>query len=732
MRLSVDTGGTFTDLLVEDPDGTVTVYKRPTTPHDPPLAILDVIDAAAEERGVTRPEFLSSAHTFIHATTHSLNALLTNRIARTALLTSAGHRDVLVLREGGREHFNVRAPYPDPYVSRSLTFEIEERVTASGSVLTPLDVEQTRNVLHRLAELEVEAVAVCLLWSIVNPAHEQAVGELLERDLPGVPYTLSHRLTPSLREFRRASATAIDASLKPLMSRYLSSLSDRLADSGFAGRLLMVASSGALLDIEEVAACPIHSIKSGPAMAPVAGRVFAESAFGQGDAIVTDTGGTSYDVSAVLKGAIPWTRETWLGTPYLSHMTGFPSVDVRSYGAGGGSIAWVDRGGLLHVGPDSAGADPGPVAYGRGGEAPTFTDAAVVLGLIDPNDFLGGRMRLDAEAARSALLRDVGAPLGFDAVEAASSVVEVMTEQMARAIEDTALRQGVDPATAVLVGGGGAAGLNVVGVARVIGCRRVLVPAVSAALSAAGALLSDLGKDFVVTFPLRTSNFDHTAVQQILADLQDRATSFLDDIAGAGMVRGIDLFAEAHYVREVWEIEVPFTPPLGTARDLERLRADFHRRHDQLYAVSEPDADLEIIAFRARAWCRTNRRARASFAGSERVHATGVSSRPAYFRRRGWLDTAVRAPEHLSPGERIEGPAIVTSSVTTTVVDPDAVATIAPDGSLTIAIALAQAGADAEQPTGTASSRLRGDASNDARQAHVGRAAVTPDTEQRP
>jgi N-methylhydantoinase A len=683
VRLSVDTGGTFTDLVVEDVNGAISVFKRPTTPDDPPHGILDVLAAAATARGLPLHDFLATAHTLIHATTHALNALLTQGAARTALLTTRGHEDVLVLREGGREHFNVRAPFPDPLVPRALTFGIEERVTAAGDVLVPLHEDQAVALLRELPTLDVDAIAVMFLWSIVNPSHEERVGELIEQELPGVPFTLSHRLSAGLREFRRASAAAIDASLKPLMDRYLQSLSRRLEEAGFRGRLLMVTSSGALLDVREVASAPIHAIKSGPAMAPVAGRLFAKDEGADSNVIVTDTGGTSYDVSAVRDGVIPWTRETWLGAPYLSPMTGFPSVDVKSYGAGGGSIAWVDAGGLLHVGPQSAGADPGPACYGRGGANPTFTDAAVALGLIDPGNFLGGLIHLDADASGAALRRAVGEPLGLDGVESAAAVLDVMSEQMARAIEDIALRQGVDPASACLVAGGGAAGLNAIRVARLVGCPTVVVPGVSAALSAAGALLSDIGKDFVVTFPTRTSSFDHEGVAQVLARLHSEAAAFLDDVADSGVETGMEHFAEAHYVREVWEIEVPVALPLASREDVERLREDFHRRHDEVYAVSDPDADLEIISWRLRAWCRPA----TARSNADRGRKDGTwqdAARLVWFAGHGWQHTPVRHFNRVAPGERLVGPTVVTSSVTTTIIDPGWSAVARADGSLVV------------------------------------------------
>jgi len=395
LRFAVDTGGTFTDLVVEDDDGNLSIYKSATTPADPIEGILNVFAVAGEARGTSREELLGSAGTLIHGTTRGLNAVLTQQTARTAMLVTAGHPDVLLIREGGRSDvFDLRQPYPDPYVPRRLTFEVPERIGPDGAVVRELDEAAVAAVAAELAELEIEAVAVCLLWSIVNPDHELRVGERLAAALPDVPVTLSHQLNPCLREYRRASATAIDASLKPIMSAYIHGLQARLEAAGFDGRLLIVTSFGGALDADEVAAAPIHSLNSGPSMAPVAGRYYSGRDAEAEIAVVADTGGTSYDVSLVRRGRIPWTRETWLGKPYFGHMTGLPSVDVRSVGAGGGSIAWVDRGGLLNVGPQSAGADPGPACYGRGGESATVTDACLVLGLVDADFFLGGRERL--------------------------------------------------------------------------------------------------------------------------------------------------------------------------------------------------------------------------------------------------------------------------------------------------------------------------------------------------
>ena len=297
------------------------------------------IELAATERGTEVETLLGQAELLIHATTTTTNAVLTGQIAKTAFITTAGHPDILVLREGGRmglPTFDYSIPYPAPYVPRALTFEAPERMGADGKVVTPLNQGAIGDIIEKLEAKNVEAVGVCLLWAVANPVHEQRIGEMLDARLPGVAYTLSYRVNPTLREYRRASSTCIDASLKPLMSRYLNAMKERLRERGFRGKLLVVTSQGGVMESGALADWPVHSLKSGPAMAPVAGRHYARLDGAADTAIVADTGGTSYDVSVVRKGRIPWSREAWIGIPYLGHMTGFPSVDVRSIGPGGG------------------------------------------------------------------------------------------------------------------------------------------------------------------------------------------------------------------------------------------------------------------------------------------------------------------------------------------------------------------------------------------------------------
>lgn len=698
--LAIDVGGTFTDLVVKDESGDMTVHKSATTPHDPVVGVLDVIELAAGRLGLSARELLGETGLLMHATTRGLNAVLTGDTARTALLTTAGHRDVLVFREGGRpDSFDHTIPFPAPYVPRELTFEVPERIDAQGDVVRPLDEAAVVDLAGELRERRVEAVAVCLLWSIVNHDHELRVGELLDEHLPGVPYTLSHELNPTLREYRRASSSAIDASLKPVMSAYMEGLQTRLEQAGFGGRVLIVTAAGGVLDVGDLAAKPIHSIGSGPAMAPIAGRHHARVDVGSDTAVVTDAGGTSYEVSLVRRGRIPWTRETWLGGPYVGHMTGFPSVDVRSIGAGGGSIAWVDEGGLLHVGPQSAGAEPGPVCYGRGGRRPTVTDAALTLGYIDPAYFLGGALELDADAARAALAREVAEPLGLEVNEAAAAVVRLTSEHMVRAIEEITLNQGVDCRSATIVGGGGAAGLNAVAIARRLDVERVLFPQTAAALSAAGALMSDLASDFSTSLFTTSRDFDYDGVNAALDGLRERCRRFFEGPGANGSSRDISLFAEARYPDQAWELEVPLSvESFAGPEDVEAVRQAFHAVHREIFAVDDPRAPIEVVSWRARATVALTE----SAADVPRVEdvARPDSTRVAYWPDHGELEVRVRLFERMRPGETVAGPAIVESSVTTVVLNPGAVAERTDAGSLSILVGAAATEGEERSTTG--------------------------------
>jgi N-methylhydantoinase A len=684
MRFATDTGGTFTDLIIEDDDGRISMFKAATVPSQPIKGVLAAFDVAAAQLKIDRRALLGRGTAFIHGTTHAINAIVTKRTAKTALLVTGGHPDILVLREGGRlEPFNHQVPYPEPYISRALTFEIPERILASGEVRLPLEEDAVVAVADRLRALEVEAVAVCLLWSVLHPAHERRVGEILRDRLPGVPITLSHELNPSLREYRRAIAASIDASLKPLMGRYFGGLTQSMREAGFNGRVLVLTSQGGMVDVEEVESAPILAINSGPSMAPMAGLRVTSAESRHGDAIVFDTGGTTFDVSLVRNGQVPFTHETWLGRPFQSDLTGFPSVDVKSIGAGGGSIASVERGKILRVGPRSAGAVPGPACYGTGGHNATVTDAALVLGYIDPTFFLGGRIRLDHSAAVEAIQRDVAVPLGMSLERAASAVMEVWTENMVQAIADITVNQGIDPAEATIVGGGGAAGLNGNAIAARLGCRTLVVPEIGAALSAYGAVASDIAREYRQVFVTSTAKFDAKGVRQVIESLRRQAAAFS---RAAGAVEGAahtEFLIEARYPHQVWEIDLRIDPERLLAPDgVGELERDFHRTHESIFAYSDTDSSIEVIAWRAAVRCPAGGHAELRLKRFD----SGPSStrRRAYFPNDGWVEVPVLRFERLADDDWQVGPAIIETPFSSIVIDRAATFSRTENGNLVV------------------------------------------------
>lgn len=684
--IATDMGGTFTDLVLEDRrTDRVHIVKSPTVPDDPIRGILDAVDLAAAEIGLRRDELLVGTETFVHGTTRALNAILTGTTARTAFLTTRGHPDILLFREGGRvDPFDFTRRYPAPLVPRALTWEVAERVRADGAVVVPLDEDALVAQLHEIVASGVEAIGVCLLWSIANPAHELRVGELVEQHAPGVAYTLSHRLNPIVREYRRACSTVLDASLKPLMTEYLEAMKRRLTAEGLTGRLLIVTSGGGVMDAAAVAEAPVHVIGSGPAMAPIAGRDVVDRTTGHQTVLVADTGGTSYDVGVVRDGDVSSTREAWLGPPQLSHMTGLPSIDIKSVGAGGGSIAAVGAGGLLTVGPRSAGARPGPVCYGQGGTEPTVTDAAVVLGYLDPHYFLGGRVTLDIVAAERAIADEIAAPLGFTTLQAAAAVMQLATEHMIRAIEDTTVQQGIDPAAAVLVAGGGAGGFNAVDIASRLRCAAAVIPDTGSVLSAAGAAISDLSSEFAAACPATTREFDFARVGAVVDGLVERAREFVASTGVAGELADVRLFADARYPHQVWEVEVPLpTLRIASAADVEVLADAFHKMHEKLFAISDPGSAVEVVGWRVRAACRT-RTAPLGQVESAGARPPDRRSRRVYFAAHGLVEATVLAHDDIAPNEVVEGPAIVETPVTVVVVGPGARATRASTGALVL------------------------------------------------
>lgn len=686
-RITCDIGGTFTDVVVSDLSGRTTVSKALTQPSRLFDGLLAALERAAQLLEEPLPDLLRRTALFIFSTTQATNAILEGTTARTALLCTEGFPDILVRREGGSlRPYDYSRPYGEPYVPRRLTFEVPERIDAGGNVLLALDEQAASARLREAASLGVEAVAVCLLWATANPVHELALGALIERQLPGVRCSLSHQLNPIVREYRRASGTCIDASLKPLMQRHLPEIETGLREHGFAGELLAASSAGGVVPMGELIERPLWSARSGPSLAPVGAGAVALAETGRGDVIVCDTGGTSFDVSLVRDGELVFTGETWLGEPFAGHLTGLSSVDVRSIGAGGGSIAWVDPGGLLRVGPESARADPGPACYGRGGIKPTVTDAALVLGYIDPERFLGGTMRLDSEAAAGAL-GELSRRLGIGLKEVADAVLAIANERMIAAIHELTVNEGVDPRESLLVAGGGAAGLTILPIARELGCREVLIPRAAGVLSAFGGQHSDIVREVTAPHLTDSQSFDFEGVAATIAALRRRMSEFEAELPAelTGEVQR-RWYVEARYAHQVWDLPVPLRGEgVPDEHALDDLIAGFHDAHERVFAVREPGQRIEMIQWKGRVVLDT---AKPPLAAADRrgERAAPAVRRSAYFAGLGDVEVPVHAGEQLACGATVKGPALVIEPETTIVLYPGCAARVSELGNYLVEI----------------------------------------------
>jgi N-methylhydantoinase A len=671
-RISVDTGGTFTDMVVLDPSGTLHIGKALTTPDRIFSGMEGALAVVAGDLGLTVRDLLARTSTLIYGTTRATNAVVTKKTAKTAFLTTRGFRDTLTFKEGGKHGpHDYSYDYPDPYIPRRYTFEIDERIGSEGEIVRPLDLAAARDTLAILKARGFEAIAVSLLWSIANPAHEQALGALIGDMLPGIPYTLSHQLVPILREYRRASATGIDASLKPLMQQHLRQMSADLRAAGFAGDLLVSTSVGGCQAVDDLIARPIHTLKSGPAMAPVAGRAYAAVERLGDNVIVCDTGGTTFDVGLVRDGQLVYTRDSWLGPRWLGDIMGTSTVDVRSIGAGGGSIAWIDAGGLLRVGPQSAGSVPGPACYGRGGDVPTVTDAALCLGYIDPAYFNGGRLPLDPAAA-ARVIGKLAADLGRTADETAAAILVIANELMIKAIGEITVNDGVNPRESVVVAGGGAAGFNIMPIARELGCATVILPRLASALSACGMQYSDIVFEATRSRFTDSRAFDVEGVSSALDAIEDELAAFQATLTGAsGAVSRTDLLVEARYKAQVWELDtpLPFRRP-GTHADGETLAEAFHQAHERVYAVRDEGSPVEFVNWKGRLSIRLFAPPPPPARAAIPHAAKPAGMRTCFFVETGRVETPVFRGTDLAPGARISGPAIVEEPTTTLVVYP--------------------------------------------------------------
>jgi N-methylhydantoinase A len=678
MKLGFDTGGTFTDFAFLDDAGRVHVHKVLSTPADPGLAVLKGVDELLARLGDVR----RAAIRLFGATTIVTNAVLERKGARIALLVTRGFRDLLRIRTEARyDLYDLGIRYPEPLVPRDLCFEVDERLAVDGRVIRPLDEGGVRTIARQLRAQRVDAVAVCLLHSPAFPVHEQRIAAILAQEAPGMAVSISSTVAPEVREYPRASTTAVNAYTAPMMRRHLAYLGDELRDRGLDGRVYLMTSSGGLVPSETAAEIPVRIIESGPAAGVVAAAEYGRQA-GVPDVLSFDMGGTTAKLTLVPGGRPMLTSE--LEVAHLERFkrgSGFPlkihSIQTFEIGAGGGSIAVRDPLGLLRVGPRSAGADPGPACYGIGGAEPTVTDADLLLGYLDADAFLGGDFRLHRDAA-AASVATLAAALGVSGERCASGIHDLVNENMAKAAAAHAAECGADLRRFTLVAFGGAGPVHAYGLARKLGIGTVICPVGAGVMSALGLLLAPVAVDLAVSRPMPLGAWQPATMRDVLARLSHEGHTLVTAAGVAALSVTLSFSVDMRHVGQGHEIPVALPDPLlDAATFANRLRAAFATAYEALYGRGLlAGADIEVITWRARA-AGPREPFTATLVQDGPLAPRARRSRRAWFEEAGgFVDTPVLSHYALPPGAEVRGPAIVEQRESTVVVGPSASATI--------------------------------------------------------
>ena len=608
-RVGIDAGGTFTDLAALGEDHSLLVHKTPSDPVNPAAALIDGLAGLADKAGLALPAFLGQCSTLVHGSTVALNTLLQRNGAKTGLLATAGHEDSLELRLGHKEdghRWDFHYPPATMIVPARRRLGVKERLIAGGKVHLPLDEAQLDEQLEKLAQAEVEAVAISCLWSFANPAHERKILEKVKQRLPDCYATASVNILPRVGEYTRVSTTAANAYIGPVMDRYLSSVEMALAENGFAGQLYIMQSNGGVAAPGVVRRRPVAALNSGPAGGPVAALWHAQG-LQRKNVIAVDMGGTSFDVSLARNGMPDIVDSVDIARIRI----GLPMVNVTSIGAGGGSIARLDERGVLQVGPQSAEARPGPACYMRGGVEPTVTDALVTAGYLPERALLGGRMKIDPALARQAIKERIADPAGMDVGRAAYGIMEITAKNMVDGIRISSIERGYDPRDYLLVAGGGAGPVFAARLARELGMEQALIPSDAGALCALGEAIAKLRYDAIRACPALLKDLDVARANGLFRAMEEEGKRALgldgeggggdgdDEGAGNGSSVRIERAAEMKYADQIHYCDVQ--APLGEldAAKLEELRDNFHRRHKELYTYAEPDNEPEIVSLRA-------------------------------------------------------------------------------------------------------------------------------------
>ena len=664
-RIGIDVGGTFTDVtLLNSETGRYYTYKLSSTLQDQSLAIANGTKETLELYGVP----VSEIEYFGHGTTVATNMIIERKGAKTALITTKGFRDLLEIgRQTRPSLYNIMEDKPETLVKRSLRKEISERVTAKGDILRDVDRDEVRAVLKELKEQGVESIAVCFLFSFLNSRNEKIVEDCIKEVWPEAYYSVSSTILPEFREFERLSTTVINSYLGPRMKMYIHNLRQRIKEVGVTVEPYITQSNGGVMSISSTIQTPVQTALSGPS-AGVMGAVYIAEAAGFKDIITYDMGGTSTDVSLVKDGIAEYTTKRKVcGLP-----SGVPMIDVHAVGAGGGSIAQIDNAGALKVGPESAGANPGPAAYGLGNENPVVTDANLVLGRINPHYVLGGRLKIDAELSKKAVKTKIADPMGIGTEEAALGIVKVVNSNMARAIRVITVEKGHNPSDFTLVAYGGAGPLHAVHLAQEMGIRTVLIPPAPGALCALGLLTADIKKSYVRTAIASYDEMTPEQINAVMSSLRDEGSAWLDSEKVPSERRKFHGIAEMRYVGQNYELQVEIPTENITVSDIEKMRQDFFVAHEKNYGYYNPNAPVQFVNFRCEATGIVKKPNLAELETTlDDPSKAEIGRRVVHFEESGAVDCPVYDRAKFGMAERVNGPCIIEQMDSTTVVPPN-------------------------------------------------------------
>ncbi|MDT8378631.1 MAG: hydantoinase/oxoprolinase family protein [Desulfotignum sp.] len=688
-RLGCDIGGTFTDfVLVDTRTGEFFTNKCLTTPDDPS----DAVEQGIKELLAVKPGFLDQVGDVIHGTTLVINAIIERKGAKTGLITTKGFRDVLELgREIRYDAYDIFSQYPEPIVPRALRLEIDERVTADGRVLKPVDEQEAKTLVADIQKQGIESLAVCCINSYENPVNEQVLQRIIQESAPDLSTSYSFEVLPQIREYERTCTTAVNAYVKPITFLYLERLTQRLAELGFGGRLYIMLSSGGITSVDTARKFPVRIIESGPTAAVIASQHYGKM-FDIKDMFCFDMGGTTAKSCLIQKGHAGLVSTFEVGrVQRFKKGSGLPIqvpvVDLMEIGAGGGSIARISSLGLLAVGPDSAGADPGPACYARGGENPTVTDADLVLGYLDPDFFLGGTMALDIEKSRTAIEEKIATPLGTPLTDAAFGIHDLINETMAAAAKTHIAEKGGNPSTVVMSAFGGAGPVHAYGLAKKIGAKSILVPPLAGVGSALGFFTAPVAFDLSRSHRLVLDEADFADIEDLFAQLEKEGAAILADAAKGDRVT-FQRTLLMRFVGQGAETDLVIDPKPFTQWTRQEIRDRFDTEYKRLYGRTYPETPVEFVTFKVRATLPTKPFTMPQLIGDEtRLDACIKGQRKAFsVLQKAYIDFTVYDRSRLFAGAKFAGPAIIEERESTIVMGEDATATIDDKGFVWIRI----------------------------------------------